>query len=371
MSTIWLGFDTESDVTRWSAQPGLHIPPPVLDEALAAAARLVEILARHQTRATFFLVGRLLEAAGSEYRTLLAGHDVQCHTYSHHIIHAGHPGLYPGHPVYDLPPEAERSVRRGIELIEHWFGYRPEGLCAPGGSPNGLRGQPEVLRILWTNGIRFVKSDNLGTPETPMLPSRIHPYTYAEEGYPELWELPGVGWHCTLTLPRDPVGDWPPRSVIPDGPLVDHPPQTPAEHIAWVKQELDYVRAQGYQFSPSWHPWSLYRFDPQMEVVDALLEYAEKTGMPVSTYREVWRELIRGQSGATVYTRMRLRMARAFPLSTRLTTPSVSIAPRTLPNCCAWLRKWTSDPQTTFSAPAPSTRRSSRPRRAVLSVVSR
>ena len=291
MSDLWLGFDTESDVTQWSGEPGLPISAAVLDEALAAAERVVAILARRGVRATFFLVGRLLEVAGSEYRALLAGHDVQCHTYSHHILHAGHPGLYPGHPVYDLPPEAERSVRRAQELIEEWFGYRPEGLCAPGGSLTGLRGQPDILRILWDHGIRFVKSDNLGSPRSPMLPSRIAPYSYAEEGFPELWELPGVGWHCTLTLPHGPVGEWPAREVVPGGPLVDHPPTTPAEHVAWVRQELDFVCAQGYQFSPSWHPWSLYRFDPQMEVVDFLLEYAEQEGMAVRTYREVWEGL--------------------------------------------------------------------------------
>lgn len=291
MPELWLGFDTESDVTQWSAEPGLPISAAVVDEALAAAARLVQILARHRQRATFFLVGRLLEVAGSEYRELLAGHDVQNHTYSHHIIHAGHPGLYPGHPLYDLPPEAEKSVRRAQELIEEWFGYRPQGLCAPGGSRTGLRGQPEVLGILWEQGLRFVKSDNLGPPERPGLPSRLAPYTYAAEGFPELWELPGVGWHCTLTLPRGPVGDWPPQAIVPGGPLVEHPPTTPAEHIAWVRQELEYLQAQGHQFSPSWHPWSLYRFDPQMEVVDFLLEYAAQEAWPVRTYREVWEGL--------------------------------------------------------------------------------
>jgi peptidoglycan/xylan/chitin deacetylase (PgdA/CDA1 family) len=293
MSSVWLGFDTESDVTQWSYQPGLPISAAVLAEALAAAERVVAILARHRARATFFLVGRLLEVAGSEYRDLLAGHDVQCHTYAHHLIHQGH-------PLSDSPEEVEEGLRRGLDLIEEWFGYRPVGLCAPGGSRTGLRGQPEILRIVWDNGIRFVKADNLGSPETPMLPSRIHPYTYAEDGYPDLWELPGIGWHCTLTLPRGPVGDWPPRAVVPGGPRVGHPPLTPQDHLAWVRQELDYVRAQGYQFSPSWHPWSLYRFDPQMHVVDFLLDYAAEKGMAVRTYREVWEGLTGGTDPATV-----------------------------------------------------------------------
>ncbi len=121
----------------------------------------------------------------------------------------------PDIPLSDALEEAEQSLRRGGELIEEWFGYRPEGLCAPGGSRTGLRGQPQVLRGLRDSGIRFVKSDNLGFLETPMLPSRIAPYTYAEDGYPELWELPGVGWHCALTLPCGPVGDRPPRAAVP------------------------------------------------------------------------------------------------------------------------------------------------------------
>ncbi len=288
MSSLWLGFDTESDVTQWAYEPGLPVSAAVLEESLAALVRLTEILRAHQVKATFFLVGRLLEVAGDAYRVLLQGegHDLECHTYSHHPIHAGH-------PLSESPAEAEKSIRRGLDLMEQWFGERPLGLCAPGGSPTGLRRQPEILRVIWEAGLRFVKSDNLASSETPMLPSRIHPYAYAEEGYPDLWRLPGVGWHCTLTLPRAP-GDWTPRPVVPGGPPFPHAPRTPEDHLAWVRQELDYVRAHGCQFSPSWHPWSLYRFDPSLTVVDFLLTYAREHKMPVKTYRQVYEELAGG-----------------------------------------------------------------------------
>ncbi|HEY3397530.1 MAG TPA: polysaccharide deacetylase family protein [Armatimonadota bacterium] len=285
MAEIWLGFDTESDVTQWSYEPGLPISGHVLDESLAAVARLTEILREHQTAATFFLVGRLLEVAGSEYYDLLGeqGHDVQCHTYSHHLIHE--------RDMADSVEVAAGSVRRGLDLIEEWFGVRPVGLCAPGGSPTGFRGQPERLKLVWDEGIRFLKSDNLGSPASPMLPSRIEPYTYADDGYPDLWELPGVGWHCTMTLPRAP-GEWPPRQIVPDGPLCPMPPRTPEEHIAHVTAELDYVREHDHQFSPSWHPWSLYRFDPGLTIVDFLLTYARDHQMPVYTYQRKYEEVV-------------------------------------------------------------------------------
>ncbi|HEY3418388.1 MAG TPA: polysaccharide deacetylase family protein [Armatimonadota bacterium] len=285
MTAIWLGFDTESDVTQWAQQPGLPITRAVVDESLAAVARSVEILRAHQVTATYFLVGRLLEVAGPEYVALLTGQDIECHTYAHNPVHAGH-------SCSISPAEMMDDVRRGLDFIEDYFGVRPRGLCAPGGAVDGMRGQRERLRILWDAGIRFVKSDNWGPgPEMPV--PYTPPYTYAEDGLPELWELPGSGWHCTMLLPRG-EGMQVSGPVIPGGPWPEHLPTKVDEAIDHIRQELDYTREHNLHYAPSWHPWSLYRFDPNLTMLEFLLDYAEEYDMPIRTYRQVYEMLVQG-----------------------------------------------------------------------------
>ncbi|MHB9026789.1 MAG: polysaccharide deacetylase family protein [Armatimonadota bacterium] len=285
MASIWLGFDTESDVTQWAQLPGLPITSAVVDESLAGIARSVELLRRYGVTATYFLVGRLLEVAGPDYAALLAGQEIECHTYAHNPIHEGH--------ACSVSPEEMRDdVRRGLDFIEEYFGARPRGLCGPGGAVGGMRGQRERLQMLWDEGIRFLKTDNLGCdPEMPV--PYTPPYTYAADDLPELWELPGSGWHCTMLLSRngnyDSCGP-----AIPGSPRLDHLPMNVDEAVAVVRQELDYTREHDLHYAPSWHPWSLYRFDPALTMLEFLLDYAEEHRIPIRTYREVYEMLTHG-----------------------------------------------------------------------------
>ena len=89
-----------------------------------ALPRLAALFDAHGLRATFFAIGRDLEAAhASEALRKLAarGHEIGNHTYDHR------------YDLTRLPREEMRAqVERGIEAIERAVGIRPRGFRAPG-----------------------------------------------------------------------------------------------------------------------------------------------------------------------------------------------------------------------------------------------
>lgn len=85
--------------------------------------RVLEILDRRGVRATFFAVGRRVEACGSlAAEAARRGHLVENHTYNHS-------------PAFSLLPPAalRREVERGQEAVERATGRRPALFRAPAG----------------------------------------------------------------------------------------------------------------------------------------------------------------------------------------------------------------------------------------------
>jgi hypothetical protein len=62
-----------------------------------------------------------------------------------------------------------------------------------------------------------------------------------------------------------------------------------------------------------WHPWSLHRFDPEMNMVGAVLGYVKIPGMEVNTFAEFAKNH-REHGGKIRYQRIRrLKPAATFP----------------------------------------------------------
>ena len=81
---------------------------------------LLDLLAQHQTRATFFILGWMAERHPGLVRQIAAaGHEVGCHSHYHRLVH-------------DLTPDEFREdTRRAISAIEDACGYRPKLYRAP------------------------------------------------------------------------------------------------------------------------------------------------------------------------------------------------------------------------------------------------
>ena len=180
-----------------------------LEETLASVEQITRVLKRYDALATFCIVGKVLERAGEDLADLLKDNplfDIASHTYSHMGISSTEPNV-----LRQFNTELEQTS----DLILRYFGARPIGFCAPGGFYKGLQGHPKQLGILWEQGYQFIITDGVGPPEQPMPAPFTQPYWYAEEGFPELFEIPVTGWHCNLLFNTGHQSDdWETRSRI-------------------------------------------------------------------------------------------------------------------------------------------------------------
>jgi peptidoglycan/xylan/chitin deacetylase (PgdA/CDA1 family) len=259
--------------------------------SLPAAEAVARVHRKHELPATFFIVARLLEIAGREYRRILDDplFDIQCHSYSHAQLKP-----VAGSPVEQSEALLDREIGLACRIVADTFGQTPIGFTTPGGFTHGLRGEKRVLEKLWNTGIRFVRSDARGPRET--IPAPItQPYTYAAEGFPELWELPPHDWHDNVLTGQTTgiAAAWPP--VLPWG----LPPNSPRDTREWFevyRKGVDWAATHDMvHYMPTFHPWSVWGFD-RATGLDRLLGYVKGTGLEVVTCAELYRRLSDGVS---------------------------------------------------------------------------
>ena len=261
-----------------------------VEECLAACRRIREVHERFGFPATFFIVGKLLEAEGAAYRTLLGENalfEIASHTYSHQLLR-DHPVCGPA----ARPEERLREIQRGKELVEQTFGRPCAGMRPAVGFTEGLRGDRWLVDAVAAAGFGYVSS-RLWGPDCTMPALLETPFTYADHGHPELWELPGHGWHENLLKSHN-LTDRPQRIVAWPSPFPEavplRPIKTPEEEFGInrvfidraVELDLPYV-------SLVWHPWSLMRFDPEFRMLELTFAYVRDRGLEPTTYEAEWR----------------------------------------------------------------------------------
>lgn len=264
-------YDVEAD-------PEVSVPAT---RAVAAVHR------RHQAPATFFIVTRLLEAAGKEFRATLDDElfDVQSHTHTHARL-------------TELVASADsEALRRELDLprklIRDLFGHDVQGLTTPGGYTDGLRGEGELLGLLHESGVRFVRSDARGPRQTVPAPL-TQPYWYAAEGFPDVLELPPQLWHDNI-LKGYTEGSvrWPP--AVPWG-VPAAPPASPEQEFAVWRIGADYAACNGLRvYMPTMHAWSICRLSADARTLDLVLGHVRDQGMEVVSCREVYERACAGR----------------------------------------------------------------------------
>jgi peptidoglycan/xylan/chitin deacetylase (PgdA/CDA1 family) len=261
-------------------------------EACVEAARAVTGLHRRLgLPATFFVVGRCLEEHGPELRGILDDplFDLQSHTLSHALLTDSH--VHGAGVEADL---ARREIAEGVRLVREVLGAPCEGLRSPCGFDGGFKGHPHVLEACAEAGLKYVSSDARGPGDSLPAPLK-EPYTYAEDGYPGLWELPVHGWHDNVL-----------KGFARNVPFIIYPfgqewhvpkefPKTPRaqadHHLVWI----DEAQRAGLPFvSLALHPWSLIRYDPELREEEMIFEGLAERGIEVVTATEAWRGLAEG-----------------------------------------------------------------------------
>jgi peptidoglycan/xylan/chitin deacetylase (PgdA/CDA1 family) len=253
---------------------------------LAACHRIAAVHRQCEMPATFFVTGRALEADGHAYRGLLDDplFEIASHTYSHKSLR-DHPFCGPAVSPTEIAEELSEGRRWVEQVFERpCFGVRPA--C---GFEKGLCGAPELLHAVAGAGFRYVSSMLWGTDYS--LPAPLsQPFRYSEDGFPDLWELPGHGWQENLLKDNNRWGPrrlslWPPEmpEAIPPGFL-----QTPQEEFVVNRLFLDRAAEESLEFvSLIWHPWSLAEFDPDMKMLDLTFRHVRVLGLETGTYADL------------------------------------------------------------------------------------
>jgi peptidoglycan/xylan/chitin deacetylase (PgdA/CDA1 family) len=267
MSTYIAAYDTESS------------------DCLLAVRKIVEIHRKYRMPATFFILARLLERQGNEYRSLIGDDplfEIASHSYTHMLLR--------DHRVCGKAGPKDRYEHEIVESrqrIQECFGCDVAGFRPPVGSFAGLRGALDVLALCRKAGYRYCSSLLWGPAET--MPALLRePFTYAEEGFPDILEVPACGWHenvlkgTTTFDPPVPLQLFP--HPMPEAALTC-PVKTPREEFGIHRLFVDRaVRTGAGYVSLIWHPWSLHRFDPQMKMLEWLFEYVGERELPVATF---------------------------------------------------------------------------------------
>jgi len=262
------------------------------DACLIGVRRIVEIHEKYEMPATFFVVARLLDDQGDEYRRLIGDHplfEIASHTYTHMLLR--------DHRLCGVAgpkEEHEREIVGSKKRIEEGFGCEVVGFRTPVGFSDGLRGAPELLRLCNEAGYRYSSSLAWGPKET--VPALIEePFPYAEQGYSEIWEVPPCGWHENLLKGNN---RWDPQPLQ----LFPHPMpeaaatrfvETPQEEFDMHRLFIDKAMEIGAgHVSLIWHPWSLHRFDPAMKMLELVFQYVRDRNLPARTFADYVKTLL-------------------------------------------------------------------------------
>jgi len=260
-----------------------------IDHALEALPTLVALHRKYEVPATFFVVGRLLEKDGPKYRELLDDplFDIQTHTYSHQMLKDSRPHG----PAVSLE-EMDVEVGRGKALVEDVFERECIGLRPGCGFEGGFHGVPERLEIIRRHGVQWVSADLRGPLDS--IPASMKPaYTYEDDGYGDIWEIPGHGWHDNVLKPwTGHITFFPP---VYEFAMPARPPQTVVEIFGQEGRWLEHAAQTGLDYvSLVQHPWSIYRFDNKMSTIELLLVRTQQLGLTCMTYLDYYRELTQG-----------------------------------------------------------------------------
>jgi len=257
---------------------------------LQACRRIVEVHKRMQMPATFFITGKTLEANIKEYKELLADplFEVASHTWSHKMLREN---VFCGTAA--SADEKREEVFRAKESIERVFERPCLGLRAACGFDNGLKGAVDVLKLIREAGLKYVSSLLWG-PDYSMPALIREPFHYGADGFADVWELPGHGWHENLLKNHNGWG--PRRLTLWPSPM---PEAIPAQFVKTPRDEFEINRIflekalEGGKphVSLIWHPWSLNKFDPEMQMLELTFAHARKLGLTPCTYRDLYKQV--------------------------------------------------------------------------------
>lgn len=260
--TMLIGYDVEAAADN-----------PITGPFLTRARAIHDALG---VPATLFIIGQTLERWVPAFQTIARDplFDLQQHTYSHQLLKTIHINngtttrLVRGATL----PRIREEVRKTSDALRTQLGVECIGITGPWCYYCGLRDHPDILEILWAEGIRFTRTDGRNAEDYHPVSLALQPYWYDDQGFADILEIPIHGWHdCVI---RREVLGWDDL----DG------------YVASVTPYIDAVATDDTVFSLCQHDWSSPRNDPEMRATEAILRHARDRGVRLMTYRAYYEE---------------------------------------------------------------------------------
>lgn len=186
LESYWHAELLRNHVDRAQADDRLHATVPLL----------LDLLAARGIRATFFIVGEVIDAHPDLVQTIAAqGHEIGCHTYSHR-------------PLWELNAVTFAAELRqfAAAMARHLPGVSVQGFRAPtfSLSPATAWALPVLTRFGYTydSSIFPLKTPLYGVPGCPPHPYHPAPTLVAHDPTAPLREWPMTAWRLgPLTIP--------------------------------------------------------------------------------------------------------------------------------------------------------------------------
>ncbi|HEY54581.1 MAG TPA: DUF3473 domain-containing protein [Caldilineae bacterium] len=166
------------------------------DRVLPATLPLLDLLAKRGVRATFFVVGEIIESHPAlVQRIVQEGHEIACHSFSHR-------------PLWDLSEaQFDAELARFSEIVgRHLPGVKPRGFRAPTFSLSPTTAW--ALDVLAQHGYRYdssifpLRTPLYGVPNVPPAPYRPAPNLVDSDPTSPIVEWPMTAWRAgPLTIP--------------------------------------------------------------------------------------------------------------------------------------------------------------------------
>jgi len=279
MASMLMGYDVEAG----DAEP---ITPHFLEQVQALHHRL-------GVPATLFVVGITLERWVPQFQAIATDplFDIQQHTYSHQLLKTIciDDGKSLRIRLGVGLEEVRQEIRKATEVLKTCLGVECIGVTGPWTYYRGLRDRPDILQVLWEEGIRFCRTDGRNAQDWHPLPLEVQPYWYdqyaePEAVYPKILEIPTHGWHDCIIRAEDWGGlGW----------------TNLTGWIESVKPWIDQAAAEDKVFSMCGHDWSCIREDPKLQAMEAIFRYALERGLRVTSYRAFYEEYKQARASAS------------------------------------------------------------------------
>ena len=275
MATLVMGYDVEflaigENLAR-AGIPEMVAYPTMPQDATGQGLELIrQAHVEFDAPATLFLCGRTItHALPAIHRAQeVALFDYGQHTYSHVLFKDDH---WEGGVFRASPPEAlVHEVHASQDLLKQHLGVDGIGMRTPHGYWQGLRGRPDLLEIVDDAGLKYLTSWGRNEEGGNPTPLDIQPFWYAEEGFPEILEIPFQFWLD---------GTWFPT----------HGNDRGRDFIEALKGAVDYIIEHDLVYGVCFHDWAMLHYDEEgTRWVWGLLEYARSRGVEISSYNQYY-----------------------------------------------------------------------------------